>query len=393
MKNQTIKILTFFISVWLTIGCNTNPIENELEVEHDNDELATVHLSQLKFESLGIKVDTLSMRVLSDIVEANGQLKVPPQQEATVTAILGANITSIMVIEGEKVQKGQALGYVSHPNLTQLQINYVKAYSNLQYLEKEMLRQKRLFDEEVGSGKSYQETLANYQGMKAEVKGLSVQLKQLSLNVSRVQKGEIYQYVPVMSPISGFIEKVEVKLGQFVDPQTVMFRIVNLDHIHADLMVFEKDIYKVKVGQELSFRVESAPGTILTAKIYSVGKQFEQSPKALHMHAEIISKEDFLVPGMYISGRIHANSRAVFALPENAIIEEEGKPYIFMSESHQENGETEWAFTPIEIRTGMSDDGWVEVKLLEELPIGAKVAWNNAYYLIGIVPSNFSSYG
>jgi cobalt-zinc-cadmium efflux system membrane fusion protein len=246
-----------------------------------------------------------------------------------------------------------------------------------------MLRQKRLFDEEVGSGKSYQETLANYQGMKAEVNGLSVQLKQLSLNVSRVQKGEIYQYVPVMSPINGFIEKVEVKLGQFVDPQTVMFRIVNLDHIHADLMVFEKDIYKVKVGQELSFRVESAPGAILTAKIYSVGKQFEQSPKALHMHAEIISKEDFLVPGMYISGRIYTNSRAVFALPENAIIEEEGKPYIFMSESHQENGETEWAFTPIEIRTGMSDDGWVEVKLLEELPIGAKVAWNNAYYLIG----------
>lgn len=396
MKKQIIYILALVLMVSVFTGCGSKSAgteeaghEDHAEGEgrheeegHSEEGMAELHLSNLKFESLGIKVDTLPTRTLSGTVEANGQLEVLPQHEATVTAILGANVTSIKVIEGDKVNKGQVLAYLSHPNLTNLQTSYVKAYSRLQYLEKEMQRQKRLYEEEVGSGKTYQETLADYQAIKAEVKGYEAQLKQLSLNVEKVQGGDIYQYVPVVSPINGYIEKVKVQVGQFVDPQTEMFTIVNTDHIHADLMVFEKDVYKVKEGQKIAFTMESVPGATLTAKIFSVGKQFEQNPRAVHVHAEIDQKEEFLIPGMYINGKIRTGNNEVKALPEGAIIEEEGKPYIFMAEAHEEEGKTEWAFKAVEIRTGMTEDGWVEIKLLEPLPKDAKVAWNNAYYLI-----------
>jgi cobalt-zinc-cadmium efflux system membrane fusion protein len=263
----------------------------------------------------------------------------------------------------------------------------------LQFLEKENQRQKRLYEEEVGSGKTYQQVQADYQAMKGEVKGYEAQLRQLSLNVKKVQSGEIYQYIPVVSPIDGYIEKVLIKIGQYADPQTPMFLIVNNEHIHADLMVFEKDVYKVKKGQKISFTVESVPGNPLTAKIYSVGKQFEQNPKAVHIHAEIEQKEEFLIPGMYINGRIHTEGKVVKALPEEAIVEEEGKPYIFIAESYEESGKAEWTFKPLEIRTGISDEGWVEIKLLEELPKGAKVAWNNAYYLIAVMKKGSTEHG
>ncbi|WP_115869658.1 efflux RND transporter periplasmic adaptor subunit [Marinoscillum furvescens] len=388
MKNQIIYTLTLILMVSVFTGCGNKSANNTEETSHENKEghgeesVGTVHLSQLKFNSLEFKIDTVPLKALSGVIEANGQLEVPPQHEATVTAILGANITSIKVIEGDKVSKGQILAYISHPNLSQLQSNYIKAYSRLQYLEKEMQRQKRLYEEEVGSGKAYQETVAEYQGMKGEVKGYEVQLRQLSLNESKIQTGKIYQQIPVVSPIGGYIEKVKVQIGQFVDPQSEMFMIVNTDHVHADLMVFEKDIYKVKKGQQISFTIESVPDSQLTAVIYSVGKKFEQNPKAVHIHAEIKTKENFLIPGMYINGKIHTAGRKVYALPSEAIIEEEGKPYIFMAEAHEEDGEAEWEFTPIEIRTGITDEGWIEIKLLEELPEGAKVAWNNAYYLV-----------
>ncbi|AEL28007.1 efflux transporter, RND family, MFP subunit [Cyclobacterium marinum DSM 745] len=398
MKKQIIYILALVLMVSVFTGCDNNSADNSGDASHEehsegeaghegeegtNEEgMAELHLSDLKFESLGIKIDTLPIRSLSGVVEANGQLEVPPQHEATVTAILGANVTSIKVIEGDQVSRGQVLAYISHPNLTRLQTDYVRAYSQLQFLEKENQRQKRLYEEEVGSGKTYQQIQADYQAMKGEVKGYEAQLKQLSLNVEKIRSGEIYGYIPVVSPIHGFIQKVKVQIGQYVDPQTKMFMIVNTDHIHADLMVFEKDIYKVKVGQKVSFTVESVPGNTLTAKIYSVGKQFEQNPKAVHVHAEIDQKEDFLIPGMYINGKIRTGDNQVKALPESAIIEEEGKPYIFMAEAHEEDGKTEWAFKAIEVRTGITEDGWVEIKLLEPLPEGTKVAWNNAYYLI-----------
>ncbi len=387
MKNQFIYLFTLIILAFLQTGCNNKSalpkIEDQSEhEEHVEGEMVPVHLSQLKFESLGIKIDSIPTRALSGVVEANGQLRVPPQHEATVTAILGANITSIKVIEGDKVSKGQVLAYLSHPSLTQLQTNYFTAYSRLQYLEKELQRQKRLYEEEVGSGKSYQETLADYTGMSGEVKGYEVQLKQLSLNVTSIQKGEIFQYVPVISPIDGYIEKVMIRIGQYADPQTQLFMIVNTNHIHADLMVFEKDVSKVRVGQTVFFTVESIPGNRLEATIFSVGKQFEQNPRAVHIHAEIKDKEGFLIPGMYINGKILTDGDQVNALPQEAIIQEDEKPYIFIAELIQEEGLAEWTFTPMEVRTGMSNEGWVEIKLLKEMSKQTKVAWNNAYYLI-----------
>ena len=408
MKKQIIYILALILTVPVFTGCGSKSadtaedshkhVEGEdghegEEGEHGEEGMSAVHLSDMKFQSLDIKVDEIPTRPLSGVVEANGQLEVPPQHEATVTAIIGANVTSIKVIEGDQVNKEQVLGYLAHPNLSSIQSNYVRAYSQLKFLEKEYERQKKLYEENVGSGKTYQQTLADYQTIKGEAKGYEAQLKQLNLNVSKIQNGDIYENVPVVSPIKGYIEKVEVQLGQFVDPQTVMFRIVNTDHIHADLMVFEKDVYKVKKGQKISFTVESVPGTTLTAEIYSVGKQFEQNPKAVHVHAEIDQKEDFLIPGMYINGRIHTGEKPVLALPESAIIEEEGKPFIFIAEVHQEDGETEWSFRAVEIRTGLVDEGWVEINLLEPLPESAKVAWNNAYYLISEMKKGSTEHG
>lgn len=393
MKNQIKVILTGLILGGWMISCQQEmehegpddqgkSIETPQDGTDDHSEEAELHLSDLKFQSLGIKVDTLPTRPLSGVVYANGQLEVPPQHEATVTAIMGGNVTSIKVIEGDRVSKGQALAYLSHPDFTKLQADYMRAFSRLELLEQEFQRQKKLYEEEIGSGKTFQQTKSELNTLKVELKGYEVQLKQLRLDPEKVRNSEIYENIPVPSPINGYIEKVLIQIGQYVQPQTSMFMVMNTEHIHADLMVFEKDVSKVQKGQTISFTVESVPGSELTAKIYSVGRQFEENPKAVHIHAEIQKKEDYLIPGMYINGKIHTTAETVTALPEEAVIEEDGNPHIFLAEKHEENGKTEWSFKPVEIRTGASEKGWVEIKLLERLPDGAQVAWNNAYYLI-----------
>ncbi|WP_341216231.1 efflux RND transporter periplasmic adaptor subunit [uncultured Wocania sp.] len=402
MKTQIIKILMLTLVLALFMGCKEEVKQNEdqklsnTEEAHDHkegeeheeseegsgEEGEAVHLSELKFNSLGIKVGPLPTKSLSGVVKANGQLEVPPQYEATVTAILGGNVSGIKVIEGDKVRKGQTLAYLSHPDLSQIQTNYIKTFNKMQFLEKEYERQKRLYEEKVGSGKTFQQTEADYLSIKAEVKGYESQLRQLNISPSKIRNGEIYEYVPVTSPIAGYIEKVKVQMGQYVAPQTPMFAIVDNEHIHADLMVFEEDIHKVKKGQKISFTLESVPNSNLTGEIYSVGKQFEQNPKAVHIHAEIDKKEDFLIPGMYINGKIRTGEAPVMALPEDAIIEEGGKPFIFTAQKHLEDGELEWELKPIEVRTGITEDGWVEIKLLEPLLENTQVVFNNAYYLI-----------
>jgi len=80
-------------------------------------------------KALNIETDTLGKRDFHGIVEANGQLRVPPQNIASVTAIVGANVNSIRVFLGDKVKKGDVLATLSHPDLLQLQTNYLDSWN------------------------------------------------------------------------------------------------------------------------------------------------------------------------------------------------------------------------------------------------------------------------
>lgn len=350
------------------------PHQEMNEEKHDEE---GIHFSMEQFNALGMKVDTLPLRNTSAYVETNGQLEVPPQNEAAVTAVIGANIASIEVIEGDEVEKGQVLAYINHPDLIRLQSDYNSNWNELQFLEKEFQRQQKLYDEKVGSGKDLQQINADYQSKKSLVNGLAAQLKLLGISTTSVESGKIIEQIAVRSPIKGFVRLVEVKTGQYVTPQTELFEIVNLEHIHVDFMVFEKDVAKVHKGQKIRFKVESVDRE-LEASVYSVGKNFEQNPKAIHIHAEIDDKSGLLLPGMYARGRILTGDTTGTALPDAAVIRNNGKDYIFKAEKHEE----EWEFSPVEVITILSSDGWTQVSLKEELPLNAKVAWNNAYYLL-----------
>lgn len=344
------------------------------EEHHDEDE---VMLSQQQFDALKMKIDTLALRNMSGYVEANGTLEVPPQNEAAITTVVGANVVSIEVIEGDKVNKGQVVAYLSHPNIIQAQTDYLNAYSNSELAKKNYERQQKLYDAGVGSGANFQKAEAEYQASKAMVNGLEAQLRILNVNTTSVRNGTIAQRIALRSPIEGFVQKVEVKTGQYVEPQTELFEIVNTHHVHADLMVFEKDVYKVQKGQKVNFTVQSIPDAELIAEIYSVSKTFEDNPKAVHVHAEIENKKGNLIPGMYIQGKIQVDNTQTKALPESAIIKEGERYYVFSVEKENDD----WSFKPIEVVLGTKDGDWVSVQFTENIESNTKFAYNNAYYL------------
>lgn len=369
--------------------------EPEQDNGHEHEEAGGEQaiLSDKQFSALDIIMDTLPLRNMTTTVEANGELEVPPQNEASVTAIVGANIRSIQVIEGDQVGKGEPLAYLTHPNLVELQSNYLEAWNQVKYLEQEFQRQKRLYNEEVGSGKELQRVESEYRAKQGKVQSLGAQLKMLSMNIDRIREGNLYDRVPVASPIDGYVQKVKVKTGQYVQPETVMFEVVNLHHIHADLMVFEKDVHKVKEGQQVRFRIQSMPGIEMMAEIYAVGKSFEQDPKALHIHAEILNKEGFLIPGLYVQGNILIDSHRTWALPAEAIVQEGGRSYIFKGERKSHDNEMQWVFTPVEVTLGVKDGNWRQVRPLEQIRPEEKVAWNKAYYLIAEMKKGEGGHG
>lgn len=380
--------LLIILSVFLgLVSCNNgtegeetaNIEKNERgEQEEGQDQVEEAMLSQGQFEALNMQIDSLRQRNMAGFVGANGQLEVPPQNEASVTAVIGANVVEIRVIEGDEVEEGEILAYISHPDIVQVQTDFLNASNQLNFQEKEYNRQQKLYEAGVGSGGAFQRAEAEVQSARGRVQGFRSQLKLLKINPENILNGTISLRVPLVSPIDGAIEEVNVQTGQFVQSQTPMFEVVNTDHVHADLMVFEKDVSKVKVGQEVNFTIESIPGTQLSATIISIGKTFEQDPKAVHVHAEIENKPETLIPGMYVRGRINVENTQTIALPKNAIAKDGGTFYAFTA---QKEGE-DWSFRPVEVVIGETVDDWVAIKFLSDIAPGTAFAYNNAYYLM-----------
>lgn len=376
---KSIKYITLIITILslLFASCG-NKSENAEAVEEGHEQHEEVHLTEQQFVALNMKIDTISTRNISGYVEASGTLSTPPQSRASVTSVVESNVVSIQVTEGDEVRKGQVLAYLSHPNIVKIQTDYLNAYSNSVFLQKKFERQRKLYEAGVGAGANFQKAESEYEAAKAEISGLEAQLKLLNVNVNAVRKGTIVQKVALQSPISGFVQKVSVNLGQYVSPQTEMFQVVNTEHIHADLMVFEKDAYKIKKGQEVIFEEEVVGGEKLVGEIHSVAKALEDNSKAIRVHVDVENKNHNLIPGVYVQGKILVTNEKTEALPQSAIIKEGDRFYVFSVEGEND----EWAFKPVEVILGAKDGDWVAVQFPEYVEPNVQFAYNNAYYLI-----------
>ncbi|WP_081209510.1 efflux RND transporter periplasmic adaptor subunit [Salegentibacter sediminis] len=380
MKLINISLL-FILLLFASCGEDKKPAETGQETIETNTAKPEkeVMLSQQQYNALDIKIDTLSSRLMTGFVEANGELEVPPQNEATITPVIGGNVANIRVIEGERVKEGSVLASIEHPDIIKIQTDFINAVNQMNFQGKEFQRQQKLYEAGVGSGETFQRAEAEFQSLKGQVSGLEAQLRQLNIKPAKIKNGNIQRQIPILSPIEGAVQAVNIKTGQFVQAQTNMFEIINTEHVHVDLLVFEKDVAKVEKGQAVKFSVESLPGTELTAKIISISQNFEQDPKALHVHAEIKNRPGNLVPGMYVRGKIAVDDKRSIALPEAALAKDGDQFYVF---SVEEEGDA-WSFKPVEVIPGTLENGWIEIKLLENLPEDTRFAYNNAYYLIG----------
>ena len=349
----------------------------DIHDEHEEEHIDKVILTKEQTSILGISIGPVSQRSMRGYITANGKIGVPPQNEAVITTSLGANILSINVMEGDEVKKGQVLAYISHSDIISLQTDYLQTCNQLNYLEQDFQRQQKLFDANVGSGKDFQKAKSTYLSTKGLAKGYESQLSLLGLNYKTIREGVISSKAPIRSTINGFIELVAVKTGQYVQPQRPLFEIVNTEHIHADLMVFENDIKNIRNGQKVKFSIRSLGQEEITGKIFSVGKSIEEGPKALHVHAEIDGHYENLIVGMYVNARIIINENEEQALPEKAFIKHGEKLYVFKGEENEM-----FEFDPIEVIEKNRSEGYVSFVFKTKQDKKSNFARSGAYYLM-----------
>lgn len=385
-----IYIISLALITSLLIGCNNSnsgsehneeTANSEEMGEGQNKEEGVVQLTTQQAETIGLEIQTLEKRSLGNTIKVTGQLELFPQDRANISPFVGGNVRSINVIEGDKVSKGQVLAYLEHPDIISIQQEFQEKNDELVFLDQDFERKKILHEKGVSSGKEFQMAQSKFRSATSIVNGLKSKLRLLGINTDKVLQGEIFSSVPITSPISGYVDEVMISLGDYVAPQTKMFTVSDNSEIHADFRVYEKDIHKVKQGQEIFFTVASKPGILLKAKIHAIGKTFENDPKALHVHADVHNDDKELLPGMYVEGRIVQDEKMVLAIPEDAVVMEGEQASIFILDEGEKQEKDKLRFKMIPVTLGIADMGFVEISLPENISENVKVVTKGAYTL------------
>ena len=319
MKTKIFITLVSFITLTTLSSCGSKK-ENSEEEHEEHSEEGVVVLNEKQQDALNLKLGNFQMRNLTTVVKTNGELAVPPASSADITAVIGGNVKSIKVFHGDKVYRGQLLAVLEHPDYISIQEDFAEVANNLEFLEKEYKRQKELFENKVGAGRDYQEAKSKYNTAKARYAGLKSRLQLLHLSPEKVKLGQISNTVSIISPINGFVNEVNIKVGTYIDASNKMFEITDNSAIHADFMIYEKDVHLLKIGQKVHFTVSNRPNEEFVAKVFAIGKEFNSNTRAIQIHANVTEKTDGLIPGMYISGHLHTDEKSTRTLPNDAIV-------------------------------------------------------------------------
>jgi cobalt-zinc-cadmium efflux system membrane fusion protein len=411
MKNTIIKTTSKSINkgyLLLLVSCFfflTSCGEKKTEETHEEEKSETeVALTEAQFKTVGIETGSIEMKNLNTVIKANGYTAVPPQNMANISTLIGGVVKDIYVLEGTYVAKGKTLATIQNLEVTEMQEDYNSAIANIEYLQLEYNRQKTLSDENVNPRKTFQEVKSKLAVERARAQAAKNKLQALHVSLSGSTS-----LIPIVSPISGYVGKISITKGAFAETGVTLFEVVDNSQMHLDLNVFEKDLGKISVGQEVDFVLTNQSNKSIKGKIFGINKSFSNESKTVAVHAKINpSDAKDLISGMYVAANINITNQTVQALPKEAVVRNGDKYYIYIQEEHQEEapkvkkeehqhkegeahtehaegeeeGHNEVHFKAIEVVPGTTDLGYTEIKLVEEIPADAKIVIKGAFYLL-----------
>ncbi|MBX9889093.1 MAG: efflux RND transporter periplasmic adaptor subunit [Flavobacteriaceae bacterium] len=351
IKIMTKNIILTIIAIAFLSSCGNKKSESEEEATPPIANTTTLTDAQVK--NAAIQTGKIEQREISATLKLNGKIEVPPQNLVSISVPMGGYLKSTKLLEGMFVTKGQVLCVVEDQQYIQLQEDYLLAKAKIGYAKAEFERQKELNQSKASSDKVYQQAQAEYNSLSVMVQSYGEKLKFAGINPNSVSTKNISKSINIYSPISGYVSKVNVNIGKYVNPSDILFEIVNPSDIHLALTVFEKDINKLAIGQSVLAYTNTNPEKKYPCKIILIGKDFSEDRSTI-MHCHFINYDKALLPGMYMNAEIELKSQQSNVLPSDAIVSYENKNYVFVAKANKQ-------FEMKEVTTGNTENGFTEI--------------------------------
>ncbi|WP_068599330.1 efflux RND transporter periplasmic adaptor subunit [Vaginella massiliensis] len=364
--------------------------------EHEEEEENVAVLTDEQMKAVGIEIGSIEQKQLSATLKANGALRVPNSSKANATSLFGGVIKSLNVEIGDFVRKGQVIATISNPQFIQLQEEYLSINSRIEFAEQEVARQRELNEGNAGAKKNLQSATTELNTLRTRKASLQQQIQMMGINPASLSNSNLKSSLVVTSPISGTVSNVFAKIGSYVDVSSPIAEIIENTALHLDLQVYEKDIPLIKIGQKIDFVVTNNPNKTYSAEVYSIGSSFSGESKTIAVHSKITGDKAGLIDGMSITGMVSLDDVLSTAVPNDAIVNADGKYYIFLvkereeeahdhkeGEAHDHNHGSEKGtqFVRMEVVKGATQLSYTAITPVSEIPHGAHIVVKGAFFV------------
>lgn len=373
MKTVKINYIWIVVVLWVfsAIQCQQKE-ETTTKTGTPKDE-NTVSLTDAQLRNAPIETTELSMQSISTVLKLNGKIDVPPQNLVSVSTPLGGYLKSTGLLPGMKVSKGQVIAVIENPQFVQLQQDYLMAKSKYHFAQLDYNRQKKLNQSQASSDKVMQMAQSEMNSQQIIMNAIAQQLQLVNINAGSVTAGNIRKSVPVYSSINGFVSKVNVNIGKYFNPSDVLFELINPSDIHLNLKVYEKDLAMLKTGQRIVAYSNINPDKKYDGEILLTGKDLDGNGIAdVHCHFQKYDPE--LIPGMYMNAEVETETSFSNAVPEESVVDFEGKSYVFVEVKKQ-------TYKMVPVITNESENGFIQILNFQDFK-GKKIVTKNAYTLL-----------
>lgn len=368
------KIISYSLSIaglLMFYECKDHVKQEPSAASPKDENVVTLTDAQLK--NTPVVTAVLSLQKISSVLKLNGMIDVPPQNLVSVSIPLGGYLKSSSLLPGKPVSKGQVIAVIENPQFIQLQQDYLMAKSKNHFAQLDYNRQKTLNQSQATSDKVMQQAQSEMNSQKILMNSLAQQLRLININPESLNSGNIQKSVPVYSSINGFVSKVNVNIGKYVNPSDVLFELINPEDIHLNLKVYEKDLANLKKGQRFAAYTNTEPDKKYYGEILLISKDVSPGGWAeVHCHFEKYDQN--LIPGMYMNAEIETSTSFSNAVPEESIVNFEGKDFVFVEEKKQT-----YRLTPVTL--GETENGFVQIMNTDDFK-NKKIVIKNAYTLL-----------
>lgn len=363
------------IAMVVLLSCGTKE-EAATEVVKEEEQETVIELNAEQLKNAGIAIGYPAEMNMHSTIKVNGVVDVPPQGMVSVSFPLGGYLKSSHLLPGMGVKKGEIIAILEDQSYVQLQQDYLMAKAKMEFLNTDLARQKELSEQDAASKKTYQQASSDFKIQQVLIRSLEEKLKIVGIDPEKLSVNTITRTISLRSPINGYVTKVNVNIGKYVNAADVLFELVDPDDIHAALTVFEKDIMQIKKGMRASVTLADKPEKKYEVDVILVTRNVDENRGGLvHCHFENANHE--LLPGMFLNGSFELDNKKTIAVPESAVVRYQSKPYIFLAKDSSR-------FEMLEVEIGISNQQMIELKARENMDWKQqKIVLKNAYSLLG----------